>query len=235
MAYLILGASLLVGLGLIGRWLLNAEPKDIMRALRWGAVIAGLGLALFLLFRGRLDWALYAGGVILPLLLRWGRVFKALKNTAKAARGPTPGQSSNVRAGFVAMTLDHDSGEMDGEILEGSYSGRFLSDLSQQEFLDLLNQAEADEQSYQLLIAWAEKMHGPDWNDGAEASSAPRSDAGGAMTRAQAYEILGLSEGASAEDIKAAHKRLMMANHPDRGGSEWLASRINQAKDLLLK
>lgn len=56
----------------------------------------------------------------------------------------------------------------------------------------------------------------------------------GAMTRDEAYQVLGLRPGASEADIRAAHHRLMRAAHPDAGGSDWLAARINQARDLLL-
>jgi hypothetical protein len=56
----------------------------------------------------------------------------------------------------------------------------------------------------------------------------------GAMTRAEAYAVLGLPPGADAEAIRAAHRRLMRVAHPDSGGSDWLASRVNQARDLLL-
>ena len=62
----------------------------------------------------------------------------------------------------------------------------------------------------------------------------PRSD-GGPMTREEAYQVLGLSPGASETDIRAAHRRLMRAAHPDRGGSDWLAARINQARDVLVR
>lgn len=54
------------------------------------------------------------------------------------------------------------------------------------------------------------------------------------MTREEAYAVLGLARGASEEDIRAAHRRLMRMAHPDGGGSDWLASRVNQARDLLL-
>lgn len=60
----------------------------------------------------------------------------------------------------------------------------------------------------------------------------PRS--GDAMTAAEAYEVLGLQPGATDEEIRDAHRRLMMAAHPDHGGSDWLATRINQARDVLL-
>jgi len=57
---------------------------------------------------------------------------------------------------------------------------------------------------------------------------------GGPMSRQEAYQVLGLQPGASEADIRAAHHRLMRGAHPDVGGSEWLATRINQARDVLL-
>jgi hypothetical protein len=54
------------------------------------------------------------------------------------------------------------------------------------------------------------------------------------MTRSEAFEVLGLKPGASDDEIHAAHRRLMRMAHPDTGGSDWLASRINQARDVLL-
>lgn len=57
---------------------------------------------------------------------------------------------------------------------------------------------------------------------------------GSSMTRDEAYEVLGLKPGADANEVHAAHRRLMRLAHPDTGGSDWLASRINQARDVLL-
>ena len=54
------------------------------------------------------------------------------------------------------------------------------------------------------------------------------------MSRDEALAVLGLKSGASTEDIKNAHRRLMKDFHPDRGGSDYLAAKINQAKDILL-
>lgn len=56
----------------------------------------------------------------------------------------------------------------------------------------------------------------------------------GAMSRQEAFEVLGLRPGASETEIRDAHRRLMRGAHPDAGGSDWLASRINQARDVLL-
>jgi hypothetical protein len=54
------------------------------------------------------------------------------------------------------------------------------------------------------------------------------------LTVAEAYEVLGLEPGAGEEEIKAAHLRLMKKVHPDQAGSDWLAKKINAARDRLL-
>ena len=61
----------------------------------------------------------------------------------------------------------------------------------------------------------------------------PRRASGG-MSRDEAYQVLGLQPGATEVEIRAAHRRLMATAHPDRGGSDWIAARLNQARDVLL-
>ncbi len=240
MQYLVLGLSLVVGLALMGRWLLSADPKLILRVFRWIALAALAGLGLFILLRGRLEWILYAAPFVLPFIVRWGGVMRAIRNAAKAARGPTPGQSTGVRTRYLAMQLDHDTGALDGEVLAGRLAGRMLSSLDAVERRSLLDEVRDDPASVQVLEAWLDRAGEAADGDG-HGREAPSGDRGagraaedGTVSRAQALEILGLSEDATEEDIREAHRRLMMANHPDRGGSSWLAARINRAKDVLL-
>lgn len=237
MGYVVLGVSVAVGLALMGRWLLNADPKAILRAARWAGLGLLAALGLFVLMRGRLDWVLYAGTVLLPFVIRWGSVLRGLRNAAKAARGPTPGQSSGVRTRYLAMRLDHDTGALDGEVLAGRLAGRRLSSLTAAECRALLAEVADDPASLQVLEAWLErsgKAADGGAAAGAEPGAAPPPD-DGTMTRARALEILGLPEEATEEEIRDAHRRLMMANHPDRGGSSWVAAQINRAKDVLLR
>jgi DnaJ family protein C protein 19 len=62
----------------------------------------------------------------------------------------------------------------------------------------------------------------------------PARRSSGPMTRQEAFEVLGLQPNASATEIREAHRRLMRGAHPDAGGSDWLAARVNQARDILL-
>ena len=68
----------------------------------------------------------------------------------------------------------------------------------------------------------------------ASGHQAPAQQGGKSMARAEALDILGLQEGATADEIEAAYKTLIVKNHPDQGGTDWLAARLNEARDILL-
>jgi hypothetical protein len=57
----------------------------------------------------------------------------------------------------------------------------------------------------------------------------------GTMSRGEALNVLGLQDGATEADIRAAHRRLIVQIHPDKGGTSYLAAKINEAKDVLLR
>ncbi len=149
----------------------------------------------------------------------------------------SPGQKSGVRTVALEMVLDHDSGRMEGRCLRGRFAGRELSSLSESELLQLLGELRStDSQGTVLLEAYLDRRS-QGWrsrnsDDGAKAKrTSPR---GATMTASEAYEVLGLKPGAKEEQIRSAHRRLMMKFHPDQGGSTYLASRINEAKEVLL-
>jgi hypothetical protein len=141
-------------------------------------------------------------------------------------------QSSSARTAYLAMTLDHQVGRLDGMILQGPHEGKKLSELSMKALVDLYTfYLRDDQESAKLLSAFIEQTFGRQWQNGTEN---PQSNHGGSLEREEALSILGLDASASEEDIIAAHRRLIQKVHPDRGGSDYLASRINQAKDSLL-
>ena len=134
------------------------------------------------------------------------------------------------------MELDHESGGLEGVVLAGRFEGKVLGALSQEELLALLADLREDAESRQLLETYLDGRFAA-WREDAQADSGgrqARTPGAGAMTEQEAYQILGLEAGASAADIRKAHRRLMQRLHPDLGGSPFLAARINQAKDFLL-
>ena len=149
----------------------------------------------------------------------------------------SPGQKSGVRTVALEMVLDHDSGRMEGRCLKGRFAGRELSSLIESELLQLLSELRStDSQGTVLMEAYLDRrLRGwRDRNDDDRAKTKRRSPRGATMTAYEAYELLGLKPGAKEEQIRAAHRRLMMKFHPDQGGSTYLAARINEAKEVLL-
>lgn len=147
----------------------------------------------------------------------------------------TPGQKSRVQTRMLAMELDHDSGAMDGEVLEGEFRGRRLSELNLESLLRLLRACSSvADQSGALLEAYLDRTV-KDWRRTAGGKRSSGEAPAGAMTREEAHAVLGLKPGASPEDVRSAHRHLMKQFHPDHGGSDYLAAKINQAKDLLLR
>jgi hypothetical protein len=145
------------------------------------------------------------------------------------------GQMSRVRSAFVEMELDHDTGAMRGRILAGRHEGASLDALEVTTLTGFL--AEIDEESRALLMAYLDRRS-PSWRDhmeGDPAAGPSRSWSSGKMTEEEAYQILGVAPGATADDIARAHRTLMKKLHPDQGGSTYLAARVNEAKDVLLR
>ena len=233
--YLILGIALLIAFVLLARWFVTAEPRTIAQALKWAFALIAVLVVLYIVITRQFGLLLWALLLFLPVLFQ----MRGVKHRAKAARGPTPGQASEINTRFLRMTLDHDTGEMDGEVLEGRFKGWHLSELGPAELTALWHQCRAaDTQSAAVLEAYLDRVHGEAWRSGSERAGpggeAPGPRPGGPMTREEALEILGLEPDASRDEVIEAHRRLMQKVHPDHGGSNYLAAKINEAKDLLL-
>jgi hypothetical protein len=159
---------------------------------------------------------------------------QAFPNGFNWGKNKSPGQKSRVATALLAMELDHDSGGMNGEVLAGALKGRQLSSLSQQEMISFHGVCKAaGDQSLPLYEAWLDRAQ-PEWRAAWGGEKSGATPASSAMSREEAAAVLGLGVGASAADVKAAHKRLMKDFHPDKGGSDYLAAKINAAKDVLL-
>jgi len=247
LAKLLLTAAIVGAVVLYFRWLKgNPNAPSRNSVLKYGA-IAAIALLVLLAATGRLNWILalfgsllVAGQRLLPLL-RFAPLAQHFYARHRASRPPggQGGQQSRVRTDFVVMTLDHDTGEMDGEVLAGSFRGKRLQELSLDELLQLREECGRDDRdAFDLVEAYLDRTRGRDWRSHARSDRGTGQEPGtpgqGSMSHAEAYEILGLQPGAPREQVIDAHRRLMQRLHPDRGGSAYLASAINRAKDLLL-
>jgi hypothetical protein len=230
MLYVLLGLVALVVLLIAGRVFANANPQVIARQLRILGGVAVLAIALVFVLRGAAGYAAPLAAFGFWLLFGGGGVGWGGYGTQ-----PSVGQASRIATEFLEVELEHDTGRISGRVLKGQFAGRALEDLTPMETALLwLDCRFADPQSAQVLGAYLDRAH-PSWReDMARAGHGEPLNATDGMTRAQALDILGLSEGASDDDVRRAHRDLMMKMHPDRGGSTFLAAKINEAKDVLL-
>ncbi|MFD0918067.1 DnaJ domain-containing protein [Pseudahrensia aquimaris] len=178
--------------------------------------------------------AIFAGIALWRRLSGVGRFGPAGGGGRSGGKGP---DISSVRSAALEMELNHDSGEMNGVVLAGRFEGRVLDELTRVELIDLLDEVREDSESVALLDAYLDRRF-PAWREDAHFDGGPgqTSSAGsGPMSEEEAYEVLGLSPGTGPDEIRKAHRRLMKRAHPDSGGSTFLAAKINEAKDVLLK
>lgn len=221
-----------------GLWLLrsfaNAKPADVKKTVKRIGGFGSLAIAALLVMRGRWDVGLAVGGVGL-WLMGWAEAPEWAKKFGKTAKSPS--QVSNVNSASIAMQLDHDTGAINGSVTSGPFAGRQLADLSRPDADALFRYClQNDPEGARLLEAYFDRRF-PGWRDAAQADGDRRGGAlrTNAMTEDEAYEVLGLQKGASAEDIARAHRNLMKKLHPDQGGTTSLAARVNEAKDVLVR
>ena len=232
---LVLGVCLAVGLGLVGYWLLNAEPARIRRILKWALILGGAGAIIAFAARGNIHFLWSALLLGLPFLLRGRMLRQQLRNAAKTAAGPSPGNASTVRTDWLEMMLDHDSGAITGTVIKGAHSGSRLEAMSLEQLLSLWEECRGDQESNRLLETYLDRAHDPEhWREQVNSRGSGAQPGTDQMTREQALHVLGLNDRATDEEVREAHRRLMLANHPDRGGSTFIAAQINRAKETLL-
>ncbi|MEX0624485.1 MAG: molecular chaperone DnaJ, partial [Saccharospirillum sp.] len=225
----------------LGVALKRMSPAQRKRPLIIGLITLLVGGLLFLAATQRL----YLLGVLLAVMLPWARrllpllirfIPSLLSRRQSGKASGANGQTSRVQSVLLDMELEHDSGIMHGTVLAGPFEGKALADLEENEFLNLLNYCrQNDADSARLLETYLDKRFGDRWRQddpGARQDDAQQQHGNdsGAMTDADAFNILGLEPGADRDAIIQAHRRLMQKAHPDRGGSDWLAARINAAR-----
>jgi len=234
MAVLLLALALLAALAFGIGWFLRANPSTLASNLRRVLIVTGaLGLGGVLLFSVRFLPELLpellglVGVAVVGFLTRWLRQYLAGGGGFSTPDGK---QRTEVRTAFLRAWIDHATGDVGGAVMAGRFAGRTLDSLSDAELIDLHGESAADGDSARVLESYLDRRLGPNWQTAQSPPPRSRSD----MSRDEALSVLGLAEGATAEEIRAAHRRLIQRVHPDVGGSADLAARINRAKDVLL-
>ncbi|MTI44191.1 DnaJ-like protein [Roseibium hamelinense] len=236
MVFLLIGVLALILFLFVGNSFVHANPADLARLLRRTGGVVLMLLAAFLAITGRIAFAIPAAAIGLSLL-GLGGLGRMTGFPGLGSGQPSGGQKSRVRSAMVEMELDHDSGAMNGTVLTGMFEGRELDTLSEAELKALWQEADADGQSRALIEAYLDRRLAS-WREDFEADGTDRQGgpaSAGPMTDEEAYQILGLSPGAGDAEVRAAHRRLMKRLHPDHGGTTFLAAKLNEAKDRLLR
>lgn len=236
MYYVILVLLAVVGFLLFLQLLVRMDVTKLARGLRYAGAGVCFLIGLYLTLTGRFYLAipvvLFGIGMLGRSSMLSGFPFGAGQKSGQ--------QNSRVRTSLIEMTLEHDTGEMDGRVLAGDFEGRILNGMTLDELGALYDTAlNARDQSADLLETFLDRYH-QDWLDqpAFKASAGTKGKTGtgssGPMSREEAFEVLGVQPGVDDEAIREAHKKLMKKLHPDQGGSGYLAAKLNEAKDTLL-
>lgn len=232
MQYVLLGMAALVLVLMALHRFTRANPAVLAGRMRMAAGVAAAAVAVGLLLRG-------AAGYAMPFVMLALWLFSAAGGRGwpsfPGGGGPSAARTSRVMTDHLDVALDHDNGEVTGRVLKGVFQGRRIETLRPAEVALLWQDCRfSDPQSAQILEVYLDRTH-PSWREDmarGEAEMAAGPD--GRMTRAEAAEILGVGPDATEDEIRRAHRDLMLKLHPDRGGSTYLSAKINEAKDVLI-
>ena len=246
--------ALVIGVLYVLDWLRRTPANKAKPVLRKALIWGGIALLVLAVATGRLNPLFAALAAAVPLMMRALHLLRLLPMiqqllgslgvnnplggaTGASGTGPT-GQTSAIRTRFLDMELEHDSGRMDGTVIDGPFQDRRLSDLEMDQLSRMMElYRSADPQSASVLDAYLDRERGDEWREWDTGSGRQSSTGvvGNPMTKDEALAVLGLKPGADVDAIRAAHRGLMQKFHPDRGGSDYLAAKINEAKRLLLE
>ena len=217
------------------RWFGRVTPASAAKIVRGGGYAIGVAAMLALLLRGSFGLVGMLASLMFANVLRGGgNPFAAVLGAA--GWGGSGSRESVARSAAIEMRLDRDSGRMRGEVSPGRSRDVCSRQMTRARLPGGLRYCQSDDpEGAALLEAYLDRRFSA-WRQAQQGDGDARTGgwSGGALTRDEAYEILGLAKGASREEIVAAHRSLMKKLHPDHGGSTALAARVNQAKDVLL-
>lgn len=244
MIRIVLLVGLIFLLGAFVHWFVHAKPAAVKSFLKRFLWVFSISALLYLTATGRLDWLVpLLGGLAamlfrsLPFLFRLAPAFHRFWVQHRARRPVTGTEDvSTVETEFVRMKLDHDLGEISGEVLKGRFTGRTFNELDLGSLLMLREEVMGvDNDAVALIESYLDRIYPDAWRTAGSGEGRQKRESGeDKMTREEALEILGLPSNSLPDEIIKAHRRLIQKLHPDRGGSDYLAQKINRAREVLL-
>lgn len=239
MSRLVFFLVLLGGVVFWWHWTNTPDPAQRKRLLQRSVIGALIVVILMLVVTGHMHWlgAVVAGLLAfvrqnMGLLVRFSPLIAQILRSRTSGSG-TPGIST-VSTRLLQMSLNHATGKLSGSVLTGEFMGRLLDDLGKAELDRLLEWCvNNDTDSARLLESYLiNRFGGPSArNSSANSGSAGRSS--GDMSVEEALQVLGLTGTPTKDEITRAYRKVMQQLHPDRGGSEYFAAKVNQAREVL--
>lgn len=231
MPRIILLLVLLFAAWYVWRYIQSLDPQQRSKIIRSWGLIALVVVSLILVATGRMHWVGAAIAAAIPILrVLGGTLFKAMP-LLRMWHSRT-GKPSVIKTRGLAVSINFATGETTGEVFEGPFQGKPLADLNEDQLREQLAFfQQQDRQSALLLQAYLLRRG---FSTGTSQQQQPP-PATTDLDDNEALLILGLEPGASREDIIRAHRSLIQKLHPDRGGNDYLAAKINAAKETLIK
>ncbi len=238
----------LIFIFLIVKKFLIASPKSIVKLIRIFLIIIIVFIIIFLVikfgfhFLGIIPAFLFILFRSYLLNILRGKIFnffqskqyKSSFNNASNNNSSNSNNFSKIDTVTLSMSLNHTTGEIEGYIKSGRFKGKNLENLSIEELLLLREEClNSDKDALKLLEAYLDRTTNFDWKKNTNDYDNNEYSYDN-MSIKEAYEVLGLDENADKEKIKQTYQSLISKLHPDKGGSDYLASKLNQAKDILI-
>lgn len=216
----------------------HVPPAEQAKWRKLALLYGGLGVLLLLVLTNRVTPLLGLFGAVTPWIHR-AILAKNMIDRFRTQGAAAADQVSRLQTRFLKVEIDPTTGAMHAVVTEGEHTGEVLADLSEEQLIALWQHVRTqDEASAQLLQAWMDREIGPRWRHSAGVNQGGNTDSpsrNATMSISDAYAVLGLAEGCSRDDIVGAHRKLIGRVHPDKGGGDWLAAKVNEAKAVLLE
>ena len=231
---LLFAIALLAAIVWLYKYLKTADPAERKRLILKYAFWGLIGVTVLAVVTGRMHWLGIVFAALLGFLKLGLNTFLRFLPVLKMVGASQAFNSPVFKTSHIEARLDLSRGTIEGAVINGPHTGKRLDELSASELEELANHyRDIDKRSYYLIMVIRQRQGGQQYGSAGNGRNM-YADAGTPSIK-EALQILGLEGTPARDEIIQAHRRLIQKLHPDRGGNDYLASRVNLAKDVLLE